>query len=193
MSKLTFAALFVVAFAGLATSVSTLTMPSAPILDRFDRNRGHCENVTQTYWNFLMQGKSSDAFKYLTENATFYWPGDAAVLPMAGTWIGAAGIGEFFGIVFRYFNFKLCRVPTIVGLGDGEKYAYANWAECSSLVGSSDGYVPCPNLMNQAVYECTEAPELAHVRIESIYVNLDNSCVANAICNSTGTKLQCGN
>lgn len=107
-------------------------------------------------------------------------------MPMPGTWVGAAGIKSFFGAVGSFFEFGLCdnELPAVVALNSGANgpaMAYATWRECSTLRATAT--MPCTYLTNQALYSCEPAPANASaLLISSITVNLDNLCVANAVC-----------
>ena len=143
-----------------------------------------CADVVRTYWQLMLVGNMTGALEHVSADSTFVWPGDKSVLPMAGTWNGPAGIANFFGKVSQYFNFGLSRKPVVYMLD--HHTAFATWAESSTLLNST--YVPCPDLVNQAIYKCDPATH----HIYSVFVNLDNSCVARAICSETAHgKLEC--
>lgn len=146
-----------------------------------------CHALVTAYWGYLIQGDPTKAFALYNSNVSFEWPGDKSVLPMAGTWYGPAGVGQFFGIVGQYFGFSLCGgiAPNINRISSSRTMAWAYWEECNPLKGTTT--IPCPNTLNQAMYYC----DSNFTQILRVRVSLDNSCTAQAICSSTSKQLQC--
>lgn len=148
--------------------------------------RASCADVVGEYWGALAQGNLPAALKFTSASTALSWPGDEALLPMAGRWMGPSGITQFFTVVSTYFNFQICDGPHIYALPNTTS-AYAIWTECSVL--RATGLVHCPNAINQALYACDPATGL----LGNITVNIDNACVADAICvaGSASSGLQC--
>ena len=146
-----------------------------------------CQDVVQVYWQDILKGNTTGAFSYLSPAVHFHWPGNTTLLPMAGDWHGPQGVGAFFGMVGKYFQLNFCDGAPPVVLGVTPTMAYAYWYECNPLQGTTT--IPCPRNMNQAQYQCD-----SDGKIESIMVNLDNQCVASALCGFTtsgAASLQC--
>lgn len=140
-----------------------------------------CIKSVQQYWEGLAAGNFTAALSNVDPNVTFSWPGDVALLPMAGTRFGRDGIVSFFAAVGEYFDFAFCgnAGPVLSAAAGQPSLVFAFWQECSTLKGSAT--VPCPNNLNQAQYQCDAASGL----IRSVAVALDNLCVANALCNGS--------
>lgn len=143
----------------------------------FETIEPSCQSVVQQYWAALAVQNFTRVAQLVTSDFQLFWPGNPAVLPMAGVFTGAAGIGQFFGIVGKYFTFTFCAStpgPHISAVPPTQAYAF--WEECSPLV-QQPTVVPCPNNLNQALYTCDRAA----MKLRRANINLDNQCVAAAI------------
>jgi uncharacterized protein GlcG (DUF336 family) len=148
----------------------------------FEAGQFSCQSVVQQYWGALAVQNFTRVAQLVTSDFQLFWPGNPSVLPMAGVFNGAAGIGQFFGIVAQYFSFTFCAStpgPQISAVSATQAYAF--WEECSPLV-QRPTVVPCPNNLNQALYTCDPVA----MKLRRANINLDNQCVAAAIA-STAT------
>jgi hypothetical protein len=171
-----------------------------------------CLGSVQNYWAGLGSGNFTAAFQNVAPNVTLNWPGasplrararaarprdardparilagDASLLPMAGTWSGPGGIAGFFESVGSFFSFTFCPNGYPQFFATSSSTVYGFWLECSPFVGGTT--VPCPNNRNQVLYTCD-----GNGLIDNIAVNLDNACVAAAVCefqSGSGAHLQC--
>jgi hypothetical protein len=141
-----------------------------------------CADVVAAYWAQLGNGNLPAALNLTSADVVLTWPGNTTLLPMAGAWQGPAGIAGFFTAVSSLFDFRICSGPDVMEVGAAPSaLAYATWRECSVLIAT--GGVPCPNATNQALYTCSPSPSNSSaLLISAIDVNIDNLCVAEAVC-----------
>lgn len=130
--------------------------------------------VVDAYLGYAFAGNLSAASVYLSNDFVFNWHGPQNLIPIAGTFSGAAGLGQFFGNVFSRvtnFHFETSYAPATGGV---RTVAYScenvvkQWQEISVVMNTGKPIYRATNTVIYAVNSGSNLITQADVWIDSM-------------------------